>query len=221
MPSPIILVTKTGTICSESREDIERMRQEFCQKHCIRLPKFLEPSLLQIVQRQIEKAQFYERMHRDLGSEGCMYDNTTPVLLLHLLVNNKTLFQAIEQITGCDPIGCFRGRLYRVIPGHSHHDSWHSDMTDHRMIAMSINLSTEVYYGGVLQIRDEELGQIVYEATNTGFGDAIIFRLASRLKHRLTGLEGTASKTAFAGWFRSQPDYKTFLKKRLSRAFGN
>ena len=38
-----------------------------------------------------------------------------------------------------------------------------------------------------------------------GNGDAIIFRLASHLQHRNTNVTGSTPKTAFAGWFRSDP----------------
>jgi hypothetical protein len=79
---------------------------------------------------------------------------------------------------------------------------------------MSINLSREVYSGGRLQIRDHVSGEIVSEVANAGIGDAVIFRLSDRLQHRITDVEGTASKTAFAGWFRAQPDFMSLLRKQ-------
>ena len=97
------------------------------------------------------------------------------------------------------------GRVYRMIPGSGHYDSWHSDMIGHRMIGMSINLSPEPYSGGVFQLRERDSEQILYEVANTGLGDAILFRLADHLQHRITDVDGTIPKTAFAGWFQSEP----------------
>jgi hypothetical protein len=81
---------------------------------------------------------------------------------------------------------------------------------------MSINLSTDAYQGGVLEIRDCESSHMVHGVANTGFGDAIIFRIARHLKHRVSTVEGTVPRTAFAGWFYPQPDYQTWLKVNLA-----
>ena len=103
-----------------------------------------------------------------------------------------------------------------MIPDCGHYDSWHDDLIEHRIIAMSINLSTEIYSGGLLQIRNRNSEEIIQEVANVGFGDAIVFRLANSLQHRITNVEGIVPKTAFAGWFRSQPDFLSFLSKEPS-----
>jgi hypothetical protein len=77
---------------------------------------------------------------------------------------------------------------------------------------VSINLSTEDYGGGILQIRERESEKIVSEIPNLGSGDAIVFRLAPHLQHRITEIEGKADKTAFAGWFRARPNFLSLLK---------
>jgi hypothetical protein len=79
---------------------------------------------------------------------------------------------------------------------------------------LSINLSKEIYSGGILQIREWESQRIIQEAANVGFGDGILFRLADSLEHRVTDVEGRVPKTAFAGWFRSQPDFLSMVKSR-------
>ena len=81
---------------------------------------------------------------------------------------------------------------------------------------MSINLSSEIYSGGVLQIRDCPSQRIVHEVANVGFGDGVVFRLNDSLEHRITDVEGSVPKTAFAGWFRSQPNVFSLLKTQLA-----
>lgn len=127
--------------------------------------------------------------------------------LLRFIINDQKLFQLVEQITGCNKIGSFTGRICTMKPNCGHRDAWHNDLVDNRMIAISVNLSTEIYDGGVLQIRNENTKEIVHEVANTGFGDAIIFKIDPSLNHRLTEIVGDASRTFFAGWFRSEPIY--------------
>ena len=54
-------------------------------------------------------------------------------------------------------------------------------------------------------MRDLGTEQILSETTNEGFGDAILFRLAPHLQHRLTNVEPGPPKTACAGWFCAGP----------------
>jgi hypothetical protein len=79
------------------------------------------------------------------------------------------------------------------------------------MIAMSVNLSTEPYEGGVLQIRERESKEVLHEEPSPSPGDAIIFRLDESLRHRVTAVEGEVGRTAFAGWFKSRPSFAAVL----------
>jgi hypothetical protein len=153
-------------------------------------------------------------VHEGIGVELATTDEIV-LSLLHLLTNDPKLFQIVQEITGCSPIGCFTGRVYRMTPGCEHYDSWHEDMMQDRMLAMSINLSSRVYSGGILQIRDRNSLQIIHEIANNGLGDAIIFRLQDSLQHRISNVEGTVPKTAFAGWFRSKPNFLSLLTKEF------
>jgi len=198
--------------------DIDALRLQFDQQHYLRLPDFLDPEILGFAQSQIDSGQFYQRVHEDIGSnkELCMARNAGFGALL-LLVNDEKLFQIIQDITQCAKIRCFEGRVYRVSAGQGHHDSWHNDIGDHRLVGMSINLSAEIYAGGVLQLRERDSGEIVSEVPNALPGDAIIFRLSDQLQHRITEVEGNFAKTAFAGWFKAQPPFLSLLKAQSHR----
>lgn len=208
----MVQLTRSGTAVSASAEDLEQLHRQFDRLHCIPLPSLLEPGLLRVIQRQIDTATFNQKTHEGLSVELCMADNTA-LHLLHFLTHDPRLFEIIQQITGCGRIGCFDGRVYRMVPGSQHYDSWHDDMSEHRMIGMSINLSRNIYSGGIFQMRNRDSLQTIYETANTGFGDGIIFRLSSQLQHRITEVEGSVPKTAFAGWFLSEPDFNAALRK--------
>jgi 2OG-Fe(II) oxygenase superfamily len=210
----MIQVTRQGTEFSSSSEALEDLRTQFERRHYFLLPGLLEPGLLDLIQRQIDRGEFRERVHEriDSNKELCLVANAAFGALLFLM-NDEKLFQIIQDITRCDRINCFEGRVYRVNPGDGHHDSWHDDIGEDRLVGMSINLSRAVYSGGVLQIRNRESRKVLSEAANTGSGDALVFRLSRDFQHRITEVEGSASKTAFAGWFRAQPDASSSVKK--------
>ena len=209
-----IQITDSGTIFSGSKKDLTDLKNEFDKYHCIKLSRLLESRLLKSIQHQLDQDEFYEDRYK-VGKDkatGFLPKNKKITSLLHFLVNDKGFFELINKITGCHGIGCFTGRVYSKIPTLGQYDSWHDDLSDNRMISMSINLSKDIYSGGVLQIFDCKSKKIIYEVANTGFGDAIIFRISPDLKHRVTKVIGNVTRTTFTGWFRSKPDYKPIFK---------
>ena len=208
--TPVIVLTRAGTVLSGSVEDLKCLSEQFDRDHCIRLPQLMDAGLLTLIQRQLDQAEFDRRINEGIGVELCMRQNIA-FCVLHFLTNTPALFQIIQQITRCGRIGCFTGRVYRMVPGCGHEGSWHRDTVEHRMIGLSINLSAGIYSGGIFQLRDNTSGQIVCQVANTGFGDGILFRIADHLAHRITTVEGTVPRTAFVGWFRSRPKFRTLL----------
>jgi hypothetical protein len=193
---------------------LEAAREVFSRYHCMKVRGFLAGDLSKEILARIRSDDFYERAHGDIGSEACLKGNSPVLALMWLLVNDDRLFRVIESVTGCPAIGSFQGRVYRLTESPGHHDDWHDDLGDNRLVAMSVNLSGHSYDGGVLQIRDSTSGEILHEESNTGSGDALIFRLAPELQHCVTRVTGNRPKTAFAGWFKSAPDFKTLLGLR-------
>ena len=205
----MLQISRSGVVISGSEADIELARADFEKQDWVRLPAILDRELLGIAQAQLGESQFEEKT-ANLYRELTVSDSALPFALL-LLLNNRQLFKLIEEITGCGHIGCFRGRIYRIVPGANHHVEWHTDLNRTRLVALSVNLNTEPYEGGVLSIREAATERILCELTNSGFGDAILFRIDERLQHRVSDVEGTVAKTALAGWFESAPDYRTLL----------
>src|SRR5882762_5735489 len=195
----MLQITRSGVVFSGSDSEIERARANFERQDWFRFPAILDREMLETIQEQLEASNFEERtasLYRELN----VSNSALPFALL-LLLNNAQLFKVIEQITGCGHIGCFRGRIYRNLPGANHHVAWHTDLNKTRLVALTINLNPEPYQGGVLTIREAKTGRILSELTNSGFGDAILFRINERLEHRVSDVEGRVAKTALAGWF--------------------
>jgi len=206
----MIRLTRAGTEFAGRPTDIDRLRRQFKRDHCVRLPRLLERGLLQQVLDRIERASVLPRAHECIGEELCLDDPVT-ISLLTFLANDPRFLRIVQQITECGLIGCWSGRVYRMLPRSGHYDSWHDDLGDHRLVAMSLNLSPKIYSGGVLRIRQHATGQIVYTVANTGLGDAVLFRLSPELDHHVTEVEGSVPKTAFAGWFKSRPAFHAWV----------
>jgi Rps23 Pro-64 3,4-dihydroxylase Tpa1-like proline 4-hydroxylase len=130
--------------------------------------------------------------------------------LFRFILNDPQLFAIVDSLTGCGPIGCFTGRVYRrrasTRPGEQYYP-WHNDIADDRMIGLSINLGREPFRGGVLQVRDAVTHAPIVEIANTVFGDAVLFRISDALEHQVTPVEGRVMRTVMAGWFRARPSY--------------
>ena len=195
---------------------LEEAQAEFRDRHCILMPNLLEPTLVQSVAAALDRAEFRDYSHDEIGTELCARPGLATGVL-ELLANDPQLFETIRLITGCGPIGCFHGRVYRMVPNSGHYDSWHSDEGFDRMVTMSINLSPRPYRGGVLQIREKRSTEMLREVANVGLGDGILFRIAPDLTHRVTDVEGEVPKTAYAGWFRSRPTYRELVRERVAR----
>ena len=203
----MIRIDKSGIeISTNIRDQRERLRALFDTENFLRLPKLISSDLLEELYAQILQSGWEPKSHDGIGEEVCVNDHSIEGLI-NFLLNDQELFDLIEGLTGCPPIGSFAGRVYRMVPGSGHYDSWHSDFGEHRLLALTINMSKEIYQGGVLQIRERHAPSNMREISNTEFGNAILFRLGANLEHRVTSIEGAVPKTAFAGWFRSEPKF--------------
>jgi hypothetical protein len=183
---------------------------EFRERNCAVLRGFLQPRLLDELLPRVERTGFRPRGHGSIGTEDSM-EAGGPLASLLLAANDPRLFEFVMEVTDCGAIGCFDGRVYRLDPTRGHGDSWHSDVGDKRLVAMSVNLSTSRYEGGRLQIRDQGSGEVTAEVGGTELGDAVIFRIAEHLRHRVSPVEGDVPRVAFAGWFKSAPSFRSVL----------
>ncbi len=211
---PLIQITRRETVVTAGPEDMARLRGFFAENHYLLMPRFIERGLMDEIRESLDqKAVYYNKKHKGLAHELCMRNNSASQLM-HFLINDGRIYDFIREVTGCPPIGCFHGRVYLMEPESPHHHKWHSDWSHHRMIAMSINLGRQPYQGGGLQLRHVG-GEPFREVFNTGYGDALIFRLGEDLEHRVTDVTGKQIKTAFAGWYAARPKYTRSLRSSI------
>lgn len=58
-----------------------------------------------------------------------------------------------------------------------------------------------IFRGGTFELRNRSTLALLAQVNNTGFGDALLFRISADLEHRVTEVVDTVPKTACAGWF--------------------
>ena len=210
MPA-VIQMTRRGAVRNDA--DLAALHRTFDQQQCAKLSGFLEPAFVDEIRAQIERGEFREFTHGSLATE-LRLETGICTGLLHFLTNDPQLFQLVESVSGCADIRSFAGRVYRRFPGGRHYDNWHGDVADaRRLIGMSVNLSADIYEGGVFEIRDVESERPIASLPNVGVGDAILFRLSHSLEHRVSDVRGAFPKTAFAGWFFADLDFEKVLRE--------
>lgn len=206
----LVQIARAGT-CIEV-DGAESARAHFDRHHWLKLPNLLARSTLTYVQRELARAAFTEVRHTHVSPPSidvCMEPNALSAML-ELLCNDPVVLRAVEALTGCTPLVRFDGFVYRLAPGTGHHHNWHNDVLQGRRVAMSINLEAPPYEGGNLLIRSRQTECVLAEIENRGPGDAVLFRIDPALQHRATAVT-RGTKTAFAGWFRSEAPLRAAL----------
>lgn len=204
-PAASIQLTRNGTTIDRDPAPIAALRTEFDATHVVKLPAFVDAPLLAEVQRHVAAGTFHSKIHKASGVEMCMEPNAA-VWLLRFLIVSADVLRAVETITGAGNLTSFFGRVYRLDPGTDHRHDWHDDREDGRQLGFSLNVSTDRFEGGALQLRERDPERVTATVFNTTPGDAVIFRLHENVQHQVHPITGSVPRTVFAGWFRSGTD---------------
>lgn len=192
----------------------EAAKRTFADRHMIVLPQFVEGSLLDRVVRLFAKAEFHELRHSTGSRELATNDDAPVSWLFWLLLNRPALFAAMQELVdGCtarfkarkdvldEQVRSFEiGRCFKLVPGRDHRQSWHTDVTEGRLVGLSVNLGEGA---GGLDIRHVRCSAV--RRATPAFGSAVLFRIANGLVHRGFLAEGNAPRCAFSGWFTDRP----------------
>jgi hypothetical protein len=213
----LIQLTRKGVVFTGTQGELNSLRERYERDHYVILPQLYEPRLLEEIMLRVDAAPFQTKEHEDIARELCMDDKVTAAMM-EFFPNNPTFLRLVERITGQSRIGEFTGRVYRMTSSDRHFDHWHDDCTDSRVATMSVNLSRQVFGGGALQIRRHGTKELLQEVHNTGFGDALLFRVSRDLDHQVLNVTGDIPKTAFAGWFLDREDFLPNLRRLVQAA---
>lgn len=179
----------------------ERLRAELETNHAVALRQFLPRERALLIADELERATFRFHTIEATGKRELVMEPNAASALLLMALNDPAVFDLVEAVTGCEPIGSFRSRTYRMLPTPDFVSNWHNDALPMRLAALSINLSPEPYEGAALQVRDAVTRDIVCEIDDLAFGDAVLIEISRAYEHRNSPLLGSSPKTSYAGFF--------------------
>src|SRR4026207_1448165 len=102
----MITIHKLGVQGSCSDQELSALREQFLKTNFIRFQNLIDSTLLEEIYSQIEAAEWENRTHDGIGEELCVSDAGL-VSLINFVLNDPHLFRIIQEITGCENIGCF------------------------------------------------------------------------------------------------------------------
>jgi hypothetical protein len=183
------------------------LHDEYRRVNCVTLPGFFDAHVVGWLQRRMATAAWETLVHEDLDPPAIDLRLADDVALgvIHAMVQGPDVYGTVRAITDCDEIGSYGFRVYRMDGAAGHTDTWHGDDDGNRLVTMSVNIGTQPFEGGALEIRERATGRILHHVRNTGTGDAILFRIGADLEHRVEEVRGPVPKYAIAGWFQRQP----------------
>ena len=199
----------------------EEIRREFALRHCVFLKGFLNTTLLDRIKGLIRNQEYFVRVDHDtdgkvFARELTLCDSDPLANLMFLLLNQKDLFELIENITELKkPMRYFRSRVFEFHSSPDHYDDWHDDDEKGQTIGLSINLSPDPMDGGEFEIRNASTLEVYKKVSGSCFGDAHIFRIGPDFQHRVLPVRGPSVRRSCAGWFCTEPDYRVEIKKML------
>lgn len=194
-----------------TEDEARRLRREFDARHYIRVPSFLAPDLMRWTRDRLASAAFDWQIHDALDPPARNLHLVDVALRMKVrtLFNDERLFAAVEQVTGCDRIGCCVTNVYYLDASPDARDTWHGDVDGNRLVAMSVNIGGP-YAGGTLQIRERASHRLVSDVDNNGDGSAVLFRIDDGLEHFVTPVTA-GRRLAIAGWFQREPGARELL----------
>jgi len=185
-----------------------KYQSEYAETNLVLLPDLLKTNALQTLLKKINDTTFetkFEGENDDKFGKVLYVPPSKSILsVMTFMLNDEYLFRSLEKITGCKPIDNFVGRIHRS-ENTDHGINWHGDNSDNRLLAITLSLGTEYYTGANFEIRKKGTTDIMRQISYIKAGDAIVFKIAPELEHRLSLLE-SGRRTVCVGWFRSKAE---------------
>lgn len=185
--------------------ELRALQSEFTSKHIVYLRSLVCPELLGFIARELSAADWAKIDQAGICTEERIVGGKL-LTTLRFLFNHSDFLNTIQKIIGADLIRRFDGRVYCLRPNEGTEDDWHDDVGFNRFAAMSVIIGNYAFSGGKLEMRKRADKALIDSARPLQTGDAILFRVDPTLEHRVRPVT-FGQRTAFAGWFQSQPDF--------------
>lgn len=198
MTSPLFRIGITGT---ELLQPPEAALAGFAGTRTLECREALDPALLALVMRQLDQGDFEPQHVEKIGHREIESGSRAGAGLM-LALKRRNLLDWLERVTGCGPLGAVTGVVTQARAGATHQLGWHDDREDiRRKLAVTINLGTAPYEGGLFEIRRKITREPLFEHRHTEPGTALIFQVSPDIQHRIHPITAGGPRRIFAGWF--------------------
>ncbi|MEO8375893.1 MAG: 2OG-Fe(II) oxygenase [Sphingomonas bacterium] len=204
-PSRLASVTSPVVVSAQHTDiigDPSEITESFARHRAVALSGLLDPAFLQTLIRLCGKASFV----RDTETDVAQREREVPGIAggaLTLALKRQTLFEWLNQVTGCCPLHGTFGRVMQIQPQDPPSLNWHDDLPEDpsRRLAITINLSEHSYDGGLFELRAKQSGELLARHRHTELGSALIFEVSDQLEHRVWPVTAGGPRRTYTGWF--------------------
>jgi hypothetical protein len=192
---------RIGVTGTELLQSPEAARAGFAQTHALECREALAPALLALLIRQLDQGSFEPQIVEKIGDREIECGSRAGAGVM-LALKRRNLLDWLERATGCGPLGAVTGVVTQARAGAPHQLGWHDDREDaRRKLAVTINLGTAPYEGGLFEIRRKKTHEPLFEHRHTEPGTALIFQVSPDIQHRIHPITAGGPRRIFAGWF--------------------
>jgi hypothetical protein len=122
--------------------------------------------------------------------------------VITLALKRAALLSWLEAMAGCGSLGNVEGRVVRALANNHDQLVWHDDLDEpRRRLAITINLSEQLYEGGLFELRDKRTHAVLASHLHLEPGTALIFDVARDIEHRVLPVTSGGPRCVYTGWF--------------------
>ena len=182
----------------------QRLKPMGDRNHIGIVERFIPESWCTEILVQMNLMTFFRKDHSVEGLFDYDICSGPLVIILDALLNTPLIKKVVASITNLSEaeIHHFIGRLYMIGEDCGFED-WHMDCTaeNKKILGFSLDLSPKPYEGGALALKGLSTNTPFQSAKIERLGDAMLFRLAPNLLHRVLPICGANMRFAFVGWY--------------------
>jgi hypothetical protein len=197
--SPILL-GPGGAIVDDDPQVADLWSAQFGLQHAAYFPDFLNPDLGDIITKICQSASFAAEYVCGVGDRQIEVSDRAGAAL-SLALRDRPLLAWLSRVAGRGDVTTASGSVARLAAGTADALDWHDDRVEGRRLAITIDLSTQVFEGGAFEMRRKGCGDPLFVHTPSRFGSALIFQVRSDLEHRVLPVTSGGPRTTFSGWF--------------------
>ena len=197
-PSPSFVVGAYQTLLLAAPE---ALAGEFAKRRAIACTGAIEPDLLSSLMRLCRDGAFTSDEVAGLGHREVESPQRAG-RVISLALKRGALLSWLEAMAGCGSLRNVEGRVVRALANNHDQLLWHDDLDEpRRRLAITINLSAQLYEGGLFELRDKRTHDVLATHLHLEPGTALIFDVARDIEHRVLPVTSGGPRCVYTGWF--------------------